>query len=155
MTIATSLSCSLRFSTVSEGGGTMLPSVFISANCWSNRSVIDRLTIVPLSATPTKTKPGFSCPAKSLAKAQIASLILVAASRDKDSLNSTRSDSPVAMSCSHSSSVKSGIALVSFRYLPATASHQHPHVLPEVHEMPPALPGLYFGLRNFRNRTNP
>ena len=73
MITATSLSCSLRFSTVSEGGGTMLPSVFISANCWSNRSVTASVPIVPSSLTPTKTRPGFSRRGKSLAKAQMAS----------------------------------------------------------------------------------
>ena len=91
--------------------GTMLPSVFIAANCWSNRSGTASVPIALSSFTPMKTRPGFSRPAKSLAKAQIASQILVAASLAKDSLNSTRSVSPAAMICRNSSSVKSGIAI--------------------------------------------
>ena len=72
----------------------MLPSVFMSANCLSNSSVTVTPATVRSFRTPTKTTPGLPYPGRSLAKAQIASRILVAAFPESDSLHSTRSDSP-------------------------------------------------------------
>ena len=119
VTTATSLSSTAHFPTVIEGGGTMLPSVFMSANCLSNSSVTVTPATVRSFRTPTKTTPGLPYPGRSLAKAQIASRIFVAASPESDSLHSTRSDSS-----SFSSRIKSSfprVVTVAPIHFPATA----------------------------------
>ena len=103
-TKATGASKRMRFSTVMVGGGTMFPSVLMSASCSSSRSLTSSPDGLPSSRAPTKTTPGRRRSGRSLAKAQTASRTLAGASPRRDSLRSTKSDSTSLIRASSSAS---------------------------------------------------
>ncbi len=78
VTTATSTPLSFRFSANKVGGGRILPSVLMPVSCSRGWPPMDRPHGVPLSWTPTNNAPGRLWLARSLAKAQTASVPLLA-----------------------------------------------------------------------------